>query len=1076
MLTCPSCGQENPDGFRFCGACGAALTVEQPERREERKIVTVLFCDLVGSTAHADMRDPEDVRALLSLYHTRVRTELERFGGTVEKFIGDAVVAVFGAPAAHEDDPERAVRAALAIRGWAMEEDGPKLRIAVNTGEALVTLGARPEEGEGMVAGDVVNTAARLQSAAPTNGILVGETTYRATRERIAYREPAMVEARGKAEKIRVWEALGARSPEEEERQPQTRLVGREREVRLLVELFERVREERSPQLVTLLGPPGIGKSRLVHELHQHVLAERDLVIWREGRSLPYGEGGGFWGLAEIVKTQLGVRETDSVADIAEALRLAVSDLLSDDPRVASHLGGLLGIAGGESLQADREDAFAAWRRFLESVAEHAPLVLVFDDLQWADDGLLDFVDYLVEWASGVPILVVATARPELLERRPGWAGGKLNASALALSPLKEADCARLISALLERTLISVGMQATLLDLIGGNPLYAEQYALLYRERGSAELSLPEGIQGIIAARLDLLPAAEKAVLQDAAVVGKVFWPGALRGDIAEITRTLHALERKDFVRRQRTSSVEDEDEYAFCHLLVRDVAYGQIPRAARANRHRLTAVWLEALSRNRSDHAELLADHYERALELTRAVGDVRPDDEQNARHALRRAADHALRLAAFEEAASLYERALALSPSGDERPRLLLAYGKALQLLVDERGQSVLSEAGELFAARGEVEAVGEAEACLAELVWRRGDGPRAAEHARHAVELLRESPASSAKASALSSLARIETFTGDLEKAIGPAEEAVAIAAEIGSDEILAHALNSLGTAKVNNGDASGLADLERSLELALATKSPEVFGAYNNLGGSLVHQFGEVARGRQLFADAGRLAEQVGRPHWIGFFRDAENDFLFADGDWDAILATEDSRFHVFIQFARGELDAARRTSAERLASARRGGRTDDLAEALALSALVLRRLRDPEGSAVIDELVSRLPASAMWITVAPLIGIALADEGKGDMLLAATESVPASPKLRAVRLYAEREFVEAANAFAELDEHVFESLARLRGGERLAAEGSRAEADRELGKAHAFFRKARATMLIDEAERLVAATG
>jgi class 3 adenylate cyclase len=622
MQTCPSCGQENPDGFRFCGACAAPLVAERPSKREERRVVTVLFCDLVGSTARADGLDPEDVGALLSRYHARVRAQLELFGGTVEKFIGDAVVAVFGAPAAHEDDPERAVRAAIAIREWANDEDGPELRIAVNTGEALVTLAARPGQGEGMVAGDVVNTAARLQAAAPTNGILVGETTYRATRERIAYREAAPVEAKGKMEPIQVWEAVEARSPVEPKRQAHAPLIGRERELRLLIELLERVRQERSAQLVTLVGAPGIGKSRLVSELLEYLEEHGDRVKWLQGRSLPYGESGSFWALAEIVKAYLGVLETDSATAVGDAVHTAVRELAGDDRRVALHLGGLFGIEAGGSLEADRDDAFAAWRRFFEAVAERGPLVLVFDDLQWADEGLLDFVDHLVDWSSGVPILVVVTARPELLERRPGWSGGKLNASTLALSPLTEVDCARLIGSLLERTLLTADAQSALLDRIGGNPLYAEQYALLYREREStAALPLPERVQGIIAARLDLLADEEKQVLQGAAVVGKVFWPGALRSEVADVERTLHSLERKDFVRRERKSSVAGENEYAFRHLLVRDVAYGQIPRAARADRHRLTAAWIESLGGDRADHAELLADHYVRALELARAV-----------------------------------------------------------------------------------------------------------------------------------------------------------------------------------------------------------------------------------------------------------------------------------------------------------------------------------------------------------------------------------------------------------------------------------------------------------------------
>lgn len=1073
MLTCPSCSQENPAGFRFCGACATSLAPEHPAQREERKVVTVLFCDLVGSTARAERLDVEDVRAVLSHYHSRVRAELERFGGAVEKFIGDAVVALFGAPAAHEDDPERAVRAALAIRDWARNEGGLELRMAVNTGEALVTLATRLQQGEGMVAGDVVNTAARLQVAAPTNGIIVGEMTYRATRARIDYREAAPVNAKGKAEAIRVWEALEARSAREIDPQAHTPLIGRHRELRLLTELLGRTCEEHSPQLVTLVGPPGIGKSRLVYELVEHVEKSGDPVTWRQGRSLAYGDGGTFSPLAEIVKAHVGVLETDSAIAVREAVHTAVSDLLGDDRGLESHLTGLLGAAAGQRLQADQVDSFAAWRRFFEAVAKQRPLVLVFDDLQWADDGILDFVDYLVDWASGVPILVVATARPELLERRPAWGGGKLNSSTLALSPLTDVDSTRLIGTLLGRTVLAAEMQSALLDRIGGNPLYAEQYALLYREREPAEdLPLPESVQGIIAARLDVLSNEEKRVLQDAAVVGKVFWAGSIHGNATAVAKTLHALERKDFVRRERRSSVEGQDEFAFRHLLVRDVAYAQIPRASRAERHRNVAHWLETTRGDRDDDAELLADHYLRALELARAAGEVRPEDEQSARNALWRAGDHALRLAAFERAASLFEQALALSPSEDERPRLLLAYGMALQRLVDERGDIVLSEASELLAASGDVEFAGEAEAALAELLWRRGDGVRAAEHARRAVDLLRGSPPSFAKAHALSSVARIETFRGEIETAVAVAEEAVTVAADLGSDEILAHALNSHGTAKTILGDATGFADLERAVVLALNARSPEAFVAMNNLASSLLHRLGDVARSRELFAEARRLAVQMGVPHWINFFDRVESDFLFSDGDWDAVLALDAyRRFHPFVHLARGDLEAARDTSIEVLGAAHRSGRTDDLAEALALRLLVLRALRDSTAATVLEELVTILPSIARWIEAVPLVALALADLGRNNAVLGATEAVPASPKLHAVRLYACGDFTAAADAFGQVGELLFEALARLRGGERLARDGHRAQADSELDKAVAFFRKAGATTLIHEVEQL-----
>ena len=492
---CPRCGQENPDGARFCNACAAPLAVDEETRLEERKVVTVLFADLVGFTSRAERMDPEEVRSLLRPYHARLRDELERFGGTVEKFIGDAVMAVFGAPVAHEDDAERAVRAALAIRDWILDEQVElQLRIGVNTGQALVSLGARPEEGEGMVAGDVVNTAARLQSNAPVNGILVGDTTCRATRDAIDYRPAEPVQAKGKADPVEAWEALEARGRVgvDISTRVRTPLVGRRRELDSLLDAFERTWGARSVQLVTLVGEPGIGKSRLVYELFEAVERHPELVFWRQGRSLPYGEGVSFWALGEMVKAHTGILETDGEEEADRKLRASVmATVPADDVEwTIAQLRPLAGIEDTGGRSDNQEEAFAAWRGFLEGVADQRPLVLVFEDLHWADDGLLDFVDHLVDWATRVPLLVVATARPELLSRRSGWGGGKANALTLSLAPLSGDETAELVHALLDRAAIPADLQATLLERAGGNPLYAEEFVRLLDER-SDDASLP---------------------------------------------------------------------------------------------------------------------------------------------------------------------------------------------------------------------------------------------------------------------------------------------------------------------------------------------------------------------------------------------------------------------------------------------------------------------------------------------------------------------------------------------------------------------------------------------------------
>ena len=402
-----------------------------------------------------------------------------------------------------------------------------------------------------MVAGDVVNTAARLQGAAPVNGILVGEGTYRATRHAIDYREAPPVEAKGKAEPVKVWEAVGARSRfgSDVEQKLRTPLVGRERERGLLADAFEHARKEQSAQLVTLVGVPGIGKSRLVAELFQITDADEEIISWRQGRSLPYGERASFWALGEIVKAHAGILESDDTATAEEKL-VAMVETLGEDERerdwLARHARPLVGleVAG----QADRDEAFAAWRRLLEAAAEQRPLILVFEDLHWADDGLLDFVDHLADWATTVPLLIVATARPELLDRRPGWGGGKRNAFTLSIGALSDEETAQLLQRLLDRAVLDADAQQAVLQRAEGNPLYAEEYARMLAEHDGGELALPETVQGLIAARIDGLAPAEKSLLQDASVIGKVFWPGAL----AEERRARTARARAEGVRPAR--------------------------------------------------------------------------------------------------------------------------------------------------------------------------------------------------------------------------------------------------------------------------------------------------------------------------------------------------------------------------------------------------------------------------------------------------------------------------------------------------------------------------------------------
>ena len=643
--------------------------------REERKLVAVLVAELVGLSAS----DPEDFQASLEPFQACAQKEIERFGGTVEKLVGEEVMALFGIPHAHDDDPERAVRAALAIRETIREDsDDLQVRIGITTGEALARLGVRTESGDLSAAGDVVNAAARLHAAAGADAILVDETTYRATERAIDYGEATPVQLKATAEPQPAWEVLAVRlGMDIRQLGP---LVGRDRDLATLVAAVARVREEREPQLVTLVGVPGIGKSRLTFELFGALEQEPELFSWLQGRSLPYGEGVSFWALAEIVKTHAGILESDDAESSAAKLLDAIESQFADPIEIVwieRHLRPLVGLQTDQELAGSRDEAFGAWRRYLEALADQRPLVVVFEDLHFADEGLLDFVDHLVEWASGVPLLVLCTARPELLGRRAGWGGGKANSTTLSLAPLSDDETAQLVHALLEQPLLAAELQSTLISRAGGNPLYAEEFARLVGEGRQLE-ELPESVQGIIAARLDALPEDEKELIQDAAVLGKVFWLGALTQmaghERGAAERGLHALERKEFLRRERSSSVEGESEYTFGHLLVRDVAYGQIPRARRADKHRLAAEWIEALGRP-DDQAELVVHHYLAALELTRAARQPVEELETLARGALRDAGERAEALNAFVPAKGYFKAALELWPLEDaERPRLAL------------------------------------------------------------------------------------------------------------------------------------------------------------------------------------------------------------------------------------------------------------------------------------------------------------------------------------------------------------------------------------------------------------------
>ena len=1114
MRTCPTCGRQNPYDASFCANCGSPLPDTASSVREERKVITVLFADLVGFTSRSEQLDPEDVRATLTPYFARLREELERRGGTVEKFIGDAVMAVFGAPTAHEDDPERAVRAAVGIRDALaeMNEQDPGIdlhvRVGVNTGEALVSLGVRPLQGEGMAAGDVVNTAARLQTSAPVDGILVGEATYRATERAIEYRAAEPVEAKGKTDPITVWEAVAARARfgVDLTRRVDTDLVGRQLELALLRDALDRARHQDEPQLITLVGEPGIGKSRLVHELFAHIEDMPELIAWRQGRCLPYGDGVSYWALGEIVKAEAGILETDADDEATRKLERVVEELVADpDERgwIARHLRPLVGLAQERgSGQENSEETQAAWRRFVESLAERRPTVLIVEDLHWADDGLLDFLDYLIDWTRDVPLLVLGTARPELLARRPDWGGGKLNAATISLAPLSNEETARLFANLFDRAVLPADLQTTLLERAGGNPLYAEEFARMAAGRSSADLAeveLPGSVQGIIAARLDGLDPEEKSLLHDAAVVGKTFWLGAVAAiggrDPVDLERRLHELERGRFVRRARRSSVGGESEYAFLHLLVRDVAYGQIPRGERADKHRAAADWIGSLGGERlEDRAELLAHHYLSALELAKAAGRDTREIERPARLALRAAGDRAVGLAAFAAAERAYASAIELWPADDpERAMLLFHYGRTLWLHRDEGGD-VLAEARDLLLDGGDVEHAAVAELHIGDIVWRRGRGEEAQRHFDRAAALIEGRPASDEIGQAKAHLARYLMVTGRSNDAIRVGREALVVADELGADDIRTFALNSIGTARINLGDLGGFDDIERSIAVAEAANLPWHVARGNvNLGVSLFYA-GDMRRALEVHEGNLAYARKIGMEGAI-IWNKAEVAFdLSLLGRWDESLAIVDAELarmeagsphYLEVQHrqTRARIRIGRGDAVGALADAERGvevgrsaGDPQALWPTLAERGRVLMLAgRTDEAVASIEEIFGSVqPAPVMdwswWIVQAATV---FSDVGRGDEIIALGGAELPSRWVQAARQWAAGDLAGAADLFATIGSAPDEAYARMREAERLVVAGRRDEAQPFLARALELYRTMGAASFVQEAERLLA---
>ena len=1005
-------------------------------------------------------------------------------------------MAVFGAPAAQEDDPERAVRAALAIREALAEsnERHPELdlhvRVAVNTGEALVSLDADPAAGESIASGDVVNVAARLQAAAPIDGVVVGAMTYRATCDAIEYEESPTVRAKGKAEPIPCWQALRAisRVGETRRRQDATPLIGRQRERQALIDAFEHACGSRSVHALTLVGVPGIGKSRLVRELFHYLDRRPGMIRWREGRSPPYGDGGTFLALGEIVKAEAGLLDSHGSEAASSKLAQSVAAVVSDRDEaewVERHLRTLVGLDAGAALFGDRKaEAFAAWRRFIEQLARHRPTVLVFEDLHWADDAVVDFIEHLLAWAADVPLLVLCTGRPELLERRPRW-GADSQTSVVSLEPLSGSETRDLLDALLRNALLPEQTRSALLTAAEGNPLYAEEFVrmlvdrnILVQQEGewilrqTDDFPVPDSVLGIIAARLDAVPDSDKTVIQDAAVVGKVFWPGAV-ASVAErgkwaVEEALRRLEQRQLVRRRHESSVTGDSEYVFEHGLIRDVAYRTIVRRVRADKHRRAGAWMSSLTGDRRDRADAVAYHYVTALENAEASGQVTDELRLAASEALQAAADRAGSLHSHAAAARLWGQALELCAPDDElRPRLLLAYGKALAI-ADEPATSVLDEAAQALIEAGELSGAAEAESTNGWLLSLAGKPEEARARDERALELVREAAPSYAKALILARAGTHAVLRGPRAEPNRLLGEALAIAERLGLLEIEAEALQFVGMTRLDAGEEDGVQDIEKALAIATDLNSPVSLSCYGNLA-DMRRYFGSLDESALLHLDGERAAERFGIPIQVRRFRAEQAIDLYYNGDWDAALAHLDeyldaletgsphrgageARLHRGrIRLARDDGEGAMQDAQAALEFARATGEPWDLFPALAFHARASVEQAPGQVEASVAELLDALasgqPFWGAWSLPDLLAG--LGEERYPEMRQLLDEATPRTQWYEAARAVIDGSFTRAADVYAAIGSQPDEAVARLQAARQLLAAG---EAVRARGRA------------------------
>jgi class 3 adenylate cyclase/tetratricopeptide (TPR) repeat protein len=1082
---------------------------------EERKIISVLFADLVGFTARSHHADPEDVRAALDPYHAALKQEIERLQGRVEKFVGDAVMAVFGVPKSREDDAERAVRAGLKVLKAVEElnESRPGLdlavRVAVDTGEAIVSLRARPHLGDMMVTGDVVNTASRLQQVAPVGGLIIGERTYRATKSHIDYGPRRQVDVKGKPEPLPVWQALAPRSRTGvEPDRAEGPLVGRSHEMVLLSGVFRRAVAEASPQLITIVGEAGVGKSRLIAELRRYIDDLPELVAWMRA-GCPSSGSSRFGPLEDVLRAHTGVKVSDGPDVALERLRRAVEVVIpgpQDREWFIAMLSPLVGAAGrGPRKPPEDEELFSAWLQYIEAIAVQRPLVLVFDDVHWADMAMLEFIEQLAGWATGVPLLVVCAARPELIAKYPGWGGGLPNSTTIALSGLSEPQTVDLLRVVDPR--LDGDAARTLAKRSGGNPLYAEELVYMLAETGALDelathpirpvtIQVPESLQLLIAARVDALDPAEKRVLQDAAVIGRTFWIGALSelngwGAIEE-RRRLHELVRRQLVAPVRNWSIEGQAEFMFVHSLVQEVAYAQVPRSERVSRHLAAARWLESVAPAGIDErAEIIARHLSRAMDNSPRAGDGLPSEVRVRCHDYFVMAARRLRIVDVQSAASCYRRALDVLPDRPEhtarRASAVLGAAEADWLcgkVISSEAQKDCERAIEALLEQGEKISAGEAMVQLAHVLWD-SDPMAARSKLERAVHLLDTRGGERCLAAACADAAGYYWVSGAPEQSIRFADRAIELSQSLGLEEELVRAKGFRGAALAEKGDRRGLQDLREALQRAQALGlAHDAAVHFNNLGWN--QRLFEGPRAALEVLESGiSFSERRGLGRDAGWMRVSRIEVLVDLGEWDeALVATAaalaadsgvagtHARVHALVNRAmvlawRGALGREAGVAAEALEGARSLGDPALLSQALCMLWLMERGVEDDAPRSVGAELAEVITEDcdlglSLWHAVAMLVRT-----GHPELASQALDSAPSgTPRHLQVLLHSRAELAEAAGdlsaavslydaAIGGYDSHglpLWQAVANIGAARCLISQDRRAEAAGRLDRA------------------------